>query len=559
MGRAWLLALGLVLSACARPSMSDLVLARVNEEPITVERLNESFTSTHQGHGVLLAGRGAVREFLQSVIDRLLLIQEARRIGAEEDPEIQGRRAALRAKRAAEGFYGDQVTKKVQVTDAEITAAYARLGEGFTARHILVNTREQAQRALERVRGGEEFGEVAREVSRGATASRGGELGIVRWGGLDPKLENALWALQKAEISEPVETEEGWSLIFVAERTPVDPPKLEAVRARIKTVLAQRQARERSVALLKRLMRESDSTVDAEPVVAALTAPKGQAPPATAVVARAADSPVTLEAALKLVNAEAAKTLPPDRLRRQVRWLLEAEVFRILLEKEGLARGYGDRPEVVRALDKVTDEAALEYLLGKVVLAKVEIGAGDAEAYYRSHAKEFTEPEALKLSAILVETEDDAKLIMSALAGGKDFRALARTASKDPMLVASSGEVAGLVTRGKLDPAVEEVAFSLKEGALGSAQGKAGYFVVRLDQRRPERLRPFDEVKEQARQAALRQRSTEAVKEWVGKLRTLSSIDIDDAAIDRAITSYEDSAREKELARERTEKKAGRH
>jgi len=122
--------------------------------------------------------------------------------------------------------------------------------------------------------------------------------------------------------------------------------------------------------------------------------------------ASAADSPVTLEAALKLVNAEAAKTLPPDRLRRQVRWLLEAEVFRILLEKEGLARGYGDRPEVVRALDKVTDEAALEYLLGKVVLAKVEIGAGDAEAYYRSHAKEFTEPEALKLSAILVETED---------------------------------------------------------------------------------------------------------------------------------------------------------
>jgi len=489
----------------------------------------------------------------------VLLIQEARRVGAEEDPEIKEKRAALKAKRATEGYYADQVTKKVRVTDEEIAAAYARLGEGFTARLILVSTREQAQRALERVRGGADFGEVAREVSKGATANRGGDLGIVRWGGLDPKLEDALWALKTGEVSEPVETDEGWNLIFVVERKAMEPPKLETVRARIETVLARRQARELSTDLLKRLMKESGSTLDAEPVVVALTAPSGQAPPGTTVVARAGDRPVTLQAALKLVNAEAAKALPPDKLRRQVGWLLEAEVFRLLLQKEGLARGYGDTPDVVKAVDKLTDGLALEYLMGKVVLAKLDVGTEDAEAYYRSHAKDFTEPEALKLSAILVENEDEAKQSMSALEGGKDFKLLARTVSKDPALVSSGGEVAGWVTRGKLDPAVEELAFSLKDGEFGIAKGKAGYFVVRVDQRRPERLKPFDDVKEQAKEAALHQRATEAAKEWVGKLRALSSIEIDDAAIDRAIASYEETAREKELARERGDKKAGPH
>lgn len=549
----WTVALGLILAACVRPSISDLVLARINGEPITVEELNESFTSRHQGHGVLLAGRGAVRDFLDTVIDRRLLIQEALRIGADEDPEIQRARATLRAKRAAEGFYADQVTKKVRVTDEEIAGVHQRLGDRFSARHILAESRQDAARALERVRAGEEFGEVARQMSRADTASRGGDLGIVQWGRSEQKLEDVLWSLKKGEISEPFETESGWNLLYVVERTSVEPPKLADTRQRIKANLEQRESRERSTALFRKLMKRPGGRIDEAPLVAALTARSGEGPPGATVVAEAAGEPITLERALRLVKLEAARALPPDRLRRQARWLLEAEVFRILLEKEGLARGYGDRPMVVRELDKVTDQAAFQALLGKVVLAKVEISDRDVSAYYRDHPKEYTEPEAVKLSAILVEKEDEAKDLVSALAQGKEFRVLARTASKDPTLVASGGEIQGWITRGKLDPAVEEVAFSLKEGAVGIATGKAGHFVVRLDRRRAEQLKPFDEVKEHAREAALRQRSRDTVKAWARKLRGASTIEVDDAAIDRAIASYEASAREK--AAEKAERK----
>jgi peptidyl-prolyl cis-trans isomerase C len=545
MRRVWTVVLGFVFAACARPSVSDLVLARVNGEPITVEQLNESFTSSHQGHGVLLAGRGAVREFLDTVIDRRLLIQEALRIGAEENPEIQRMRATLRARRAAEGFYADQVTKKARVTDAEITAVHQRLGDRFSARHILVESRQDAARALERVRAGEEFGEVARQVSRADTASRGGDLGIVQWGRSDQRLEDVLWDLKKGEVSEPFETEDGWNLLYVVARASVEPPKLEEVRQRLKANLEQREGRARSAALMRKLMQRPGGWIDEGPLVEALTARSGEGPPGRTVVAEAAGEPITLERALKLVKPGAAGRLPPDRLRRQVRWLLEAEVFRTLLEKEGLARGYGDRPEVVRELDKVTDQAVFEVLVGKVVLAKVEIADGDVAAYYRDRPKEFTEPDAVKLSAILVEKEGEAEEIVSALADGKEFRVLARTASKDPTLAASGGEIQGWVTRGKLDPAVEDVAFSLKEGAVGIAKGKAGHYVVRLDKRRPEQLKPLDEVKERAREAALRQRSRDAVKVWVRKLREASTIEVDDAAIDRAIASYEASAREK--------------
>ncbi len=546
MRRFFVVALALLLAACARPSAPDLILARVNGEPITAAQLDEGFTARHQGHGTLLAGRGAVRTFLERVIDRKLLVQEARRIGAEEQPDVQKRRAALRARRAGEGLYRDEVTKKAVVPDEQVAAAYSRLGERFSARHILVPSREAAQQALDRIRAGEEFGDVARQISRADTASHGGNLGIVLWGRLDPKTEDVLWGLREGDTSEPFETEEGWNLLHVLGRTSEELPKLGEMTGRIKATLTQRATTQHGGALLRQLMRQYGTVIDEAPLVAAVTAPKGEEPAPTTLLVDTGGERITVERGLGLVNVEAAKQLQPDRMRRELRWLLEAEVFRVLLEKEGLARGYGDRPEIVKELDKRTDEAIFDQLLGTVILAKVEVGEQDVEAYYKSHLKDFTEPAAVKILAILVEREDEAQEVLGALRSGAEFKVLARTRSKDPSTAATGGEIEGWVTRGKLDPAVEEMAFSLrKEGALGVARAKAGHFVVKIDRYRPERVKPLDEVKAAAREAALRERSRDTVKSWVTKLRAVSTIEVDEAAIDKAIAAYEAAVAEK--------------
>jgi peptidyl-prolyl cis-trans isomerase C len=552
----WAVLVLLGLAACARPSPSEIVLARVNGESITVARLEETFTARHRGHGILLAGSGAVREFLQTTINQALLVQEARRLGLQDDPAIQAARERLRGRRAAEAFSHDRVTKRVEVAEEEVQAVHARLGERFSARHLLVGAREDAARALERIRAGEPFGEVAREMSLAATAGRGGDLGIVLWGRLDPALEERLWALQKGETSEPFETDDGWNLLSVTDRRSVEPPKLEQVQGRIKATLADRKARQRSGALLRELMAKHGVTIDVEPVLVALkSGDGGKTPMPSRVVAEAAGERITLDRALGLIDARVAGRLSPDRLRRQVRFLLEGQLFQALLEKEGLARGYGDRPEVVQAVEKMTDRAILERLLDGVVLARVEVGETEIEAYYRSHPKEFTEPEALRLSAIVVDDEEDAREIVAALGAGESFPALARRRSKDPALIATGGELRDWVTRGQLDPAVDAVAFSLSEGQVGVAKGRAGHFVVRVDRRREERLLPLADVKERARERALRQRSRDTVTAWTAKLRTASTIEVDDEAIQRAVAAYEAQAREKAAARDQRGKR----
>lgn len=80
--------------------------------------------------------------------------------------------------------------------------------------HILVKKLGHAEDALERVRGGEKFASVAKDVSLDApSAKRGGNLGYFTRGKMVKKFEAAAFGLRVGEISEPVKTEHGYHVI----------------------------------------------------------------------------------------------------------------------------------------------------------------------------------------------------------------------------------------------------------------------------------------------------------------------------------------------------------
>jgi len=521
-----------------------MVLARVNGEAITGQDLEEAFTQSHRGHGIFLAGEGAVRQFLEKVIDKRLLLQEARRIGLDQAPEIQEVLEEQRRKRAAEELYKDEVTRTVVIPEEAILAAYEQLRYRFQARHILVGSREEAERALDRIKAGEEFGEVARQVSLAPTANRGGDMGIVSWGRLDPVLEARLWSLEKGQVSEPFETGEGWNLLSVVEKVTVERPTLEESRPSLKAILTQRETRRRSEALFRRLMARWNGVIHEQALLEMLRARQGEKFSGAMVVAEAGGERITLDRFLPRVNLEAIRTLPPAKALKELRWLLEEDLFRILLGKEALVRGYGERPEIVRELEQLRADLAVDQLVSRVILADLRVNDQEIEGYYRAHPGEFTAPEAVRMRIILVETEEEAKRILAELQVGKDFASLARKVSKDQASAGTGGEM-GWIRKGQLVPELEKVAFSLKEGEVGMARIRAGSAVIQVEEKRAARLQPFAEVRDQARQKALRQKSQETLKRWVTKLREASVIQVDDEAIRRAIAAYEETLRKK--------------
>jgi peptidyl-prolyl cis-trans isomerase SurA len=112
-----------------------------------------------------------------------------------------------------------KVGGRVKVSDQELESYYRSHPQEFGGedeihvRHIFLplaenappadvrSVQEEGERVLQRLRSGEDFSKVAREVSRGPSADSGGDLGWLRRGTIQKALEDAIFSLKDGQFS----------------------------------------------------------------------------------------------------------------------------------------------------------------------------------------------------------------------------------------------------------------------------------------------------------------------------------------------------------------------
>jgi len=140
-----------------------------------------------------------------------------------------------------------QLQDEVEVTSEQIEQFYAENPEIFAmpeqvcARHILVETEEQAAQALERIEAGEEFAAVADEVSTDP-GTQGGDLGCFPRGTMVPPFEEAAFGAELNEVTGPVESQFGQHLILVYDQEEPGSMPLEEASPLIEQQLQQVEA-----------------------------------------------------------------------------------------------------------------------------------------------------------------------------------------------------------------------------------------------------------------------------------------------------------------------------
>ncbi len=182
------------------------------------------------------------RAFLISVlIDMKLMANEARNLDLDK-AEIFVRRKTYLEERALRRAYFTTFVE-AEVTEEATRAAYAEViaseapREEVRARHILLASLEDAQAVVAELEGGRPFEDVAREKSTGPSGPNGGDLGFFGRGQMVPEFENAVFALETGQISEPVQTQFGWHVIKMEERRQSAPPPFEQLAARLRQQL----------------------------------------------------------------------------------------------------------------------------------------------------------------------------------------------------------------------------------------------------------------------------------------------------------------------------------
>ena len=108
---------------------------------------------------------------------------------------------------------------KIQVTGwiwkPSVTTTRSSFGEGeYRALHILVKTREEAEKILNLLKAGKDFSELAKQYSTSPSAQKGGDLGFFNKGDFSQKIESAITLLKVNEYSNVIETEFGFNIFL---------------------------------------------------------------------------------------------------------------------------------------------------------------------------------------------------------------------------------------------------------------------------------------------------------------------------------------------------------
>lgn len=152
-----------------------------------------------------------------------------------------------------------EATTDAEVSEEQVQQIYEAQFALPQVSHILVETEEAAQEAIDRIEAGEEFADVAMEVSIDGSAANGGQLGPLVPGQFVAEFEEAAQETEPGEITGPVETQFGFHVITVD-----DPPPLEEVRDQIEQGLREQSLNTAVQTVLQELEDEVEITVDAD-------------------------------------------------------------------------------------------------------------------------------------------------------------------------------------------------------------------------------------------------------------------------------------------------------
>ena len=267
--------ISILLLALAASALSPLsasadnpVIARVNNEEIRQSDLDLAALEL----GPRLSAQSEAERkalLLGFLIENQLMASEAVKENLDKTEEFAEKLRYNERRVLADSYFESRI--KYAVPEDEIKKIYNETykhEEQVHARHILLDSEAEATAVAERLKAGEDFATLAKEKSKDNT--EGGDLGFIARGQTVKPFEEAAFALQIGEISEPVKTKFGWHVIKVEEKRKQPPPTFEQARGQIEAQLLRKKAQEAITAL-----RDAGTVEFLDPETEALMESKG--------------------------------------------------------------------------------------------------------------------------------------------------------------------------------------------------------------------------------------------------------------------------------------------
>ncbi len=246
----------LFIGAC---SQKDKVVTKIGGDKITVGMVEERLKETPPAYQSYLDTAAGRKQFVDLMVRERIVLENARKEGYKKNKDYAKAIGEFKKDQARrlrdyeenllmEMYVKDLHSKLLNASDQDIQQYYKDHQEEFSrpveikVRHILVPTKEDAEKAFKRVKSGEDFAKVAKEMSTDPmSAPRGGEIGPFRRGELVPEFENVVFPLKLNEVSGVVETQFGFHVVKKIEEKVLATRSLDDSKAEIKRVVEKKK------------------------------------------------------------------------------------------------------------------------------------------------------------------------------------------------------------------------------------------------------------------------------------------------------------------------------
>lgn len=523
--RSWLwigvvVALGVSFAACGgdRTQVTEDTLAVIGDRVITkadfVERYREFRRRTGEGVPDTYQAR---REVLSQYVDEEILITEAERCGFAEDAAGQHELRRLQMQELLNAFNRNFIANEVEITEAELKTLFVRLNTQVKARHLYARTQEAADSLYRALQRGATFEELAKHgFEDPRLRDSGGSVGYFTVDDMEPAFEEAAFALDVGEISRPVRTSEGYSIIRVDQRV-TRPLLTETEYAKHKEKLRaywhKRKTQEATQAFVQELADQLDIVFNEDVVELLYGEFRSRQESTTA--GEAEDAFLGLNG---LADAEVLRskhgTWTLETLQDKARFTTSAQHQWInnRQEFEEFISGLVVRDEVLRRARKagLHEETAYReavqekfdlYLLESIretLRAEMVIPEDSLRAYFEEDPSRFARPPEVRLREIVVRSSERAETVRQALRAGVDFAELARKHSVRRWSAEAGGELGYLRPQdlGRWAPRV----FTLEVGEIaGPIEMDSLYVFLQCLDKKSQAPRSFEEARAEVR------------------------------------------------------------
>lgn len=276
------LALGFVASAdyvaraadtsgpAAAAAGADETVATVNGKPIKLSDI----ALADEEMGQALARLPEEKKFqylLSMLIDRSIVAEAAKSKKMQDDPMVKRREAYFNEKVLRDVYWvqlmRDKVGEKQVKAYYDANIAKAEPESEAHAAHILVGSKEEADKIEADIKAGKSFEDEAKAASKDSSAGNGGDLGWFKKDDMVPEFGDAVFSMKPGQISAPVKTQFGWHVIKLIATRKAPKPTFDQAHDDIMRMLVRKEGNEVMEGLRKSAKVEIVGAGSAQPAM----------------------------------------------------------------------------------------------------------------------------------------------------------------------------------------------------------------------------------------------------------------------------------------------------